>query len=91
MSCPCDIVESLQRYVDHGVPTGSFLQAVLENDLKESFARADDDNRDALFEIVNHCYNEIPGNCWGSPEKVEAWLAMHEAQRTTPQGGEAPC
>ena len=69
-----DIKETLDRYVNHQIPTGGFLQAVLENDLKEACARADDINRYRLFEIVQYCYNEIPSICWGTPEKVSKWL-----------------
>lgn len=69
-----DIIESIQRYVDRGIPTGGFLEALLSNDLKETCARADDDNRHTIFHIVAYCYNEIPSGCWGSPKKVEKWL-----------------
>ena len=68
------IKESLDRYVNNKVSPGSFLLAVLQNDLKESFSRADHINRNRLFEIVSYCYNNIPETCWGSPEKVHAWL-----------------
>jgi hypothetical protein len=71
---PFTIIESLDRYVDHRVPTGGFLNAVLANDLRESCARADWDNRSRIFEITNFCYNEIPAICWGSYEKVDEWL-----------------
>jgi hypothetical protein len=71
---PEDIVETLQRYVTHRVHTGGFLHAVLANDLRESFARADDVNRHCLFEIVSYCYNNIPSKCWGSYEAVDDWL-----------------
>ncbi len=69
-----EIKASLERYVNHKIPTGSFLRAVLENDLKEACGRADMINKHRLFEIVSICYNDLPGNCWGSPEKVRAWL-----------------
>lgn len=66
--------KAIDRYVNDHTPTGGFLQAVLENNLRESFGRADEEAREQLFEIVSYCYNHIPSNCWGSPEKVEAWL-----------------
>jgi hypothetical protein len=68
------IIEGIRRYADDHCPTGGFLEAVLSNDLAEAFRRADKDNRDAMFEIVMYCYNEIPSDCWGSPEKVRSWL-----------------
>lgn len=69
---------SLDRYVENRVPTGDFLRAVLENNLKETFRRADPRNRQDLFEIVQYVYNELPQACWGSPTKVDAWLDEKE-------------
>ena len=68
------IIESLDRYVEFHCPTGGFLDAVLRNDLKESCARADSQNLYLLFDIVSYLYNEVPWNCWGTPERVNAWL-----------------
>ena len=73
------IKESLDRYAQRHVATGGFLQAVLENNLKESMARADEDNQRDLFEIVCYLYNELPAACWGSPELVRTWLAQKPA------------
>ncbi len=78
MDAPPQIVAGIRRYVDERIPPGGFVTAVLENDLKEAFARADRGNIAAMFEIVTYCYNEIPASCWGSPEAVEAWLTPEE-------------
>ena len=67
-------LESLREYVEHRVPTGGFLKAVLTNKLSESFSRADNGNCAAMFDIVHYCYNKIPSACWGSDEKYENWL-----------------
>lgn len=72
--CPQEIVESLKLYVEKRVPTGGFLEAVLKNDLCEALGRADKVNSRLLKSIVMYVYWEIPGNCWGSEEKVDAWL-----------------
>ena len=69
----------LDNYAQHHVPTGSFLRAVLENNLAESFAHADDDNARDMHEIVAYVYNELPGSCWGSPERVREWLEQKPA------------
>lgn len=66
---------ALKRYTEQHIPTGDFLRAVLSNDLKEAFGRADDNNCTALFHIAAWLYNEAPSACWGSPEKVESWLS----------------
>lgn len=68
-------LDGLQRYVEHRVPTGGFLRAVLENDLKEACIRADLENIEVIPIYVHWLYNKAPVICWGSPEKVKAWLA----------------
>jgi hypothetical protein len=69
----------LARYLDQHIKPGSFLSAVLCNDLRESLACADDENTDSLQAIVAYLYNEVPSAAWGSPEKFQAWLeAGHE-------------
>jgi hypothetical protein len=60
-------------YIEQGILPGRFLRAVISNDLKESFAQADDINRLRMFEIVSWWYNEAPGPCWGSEEVMMNW------------------
>lgn len=69
-----DVIESLDRYVNHGIKPGGFLEAVLANDLMESFGRADMGNRLSLFDILSYVYNELPANCHGSYEMVNSWM-----------------
>jgi len=71
---PVATMQGLSRYAEVHQPTGGFLQAVLANDLAGAFARADDDNRAVLWEIVSYCHWQIPADCWGSAEKVQNWL-----------------
>ena len=71
------IKEAIDKYAKEGYPVGGFLTAVLENKLREAFARADVDNLRDMHEIVKYCWWEIPGNCWGSEEKVREWLEGH--------------
>ena len=66
--------DSIDRYVKDRIPTGDFLRAVLANDLREAFGRADAENIATMYQIVSYCWNEIPGKCWGSHEKVDSWL-----------------
>jgi hypothetical protein len=66
--------ESICLYVAHGLHPGGFLTAVLSNDLFGAIGRADDSSLDNLQKIVRHVYNDIPGDCWGSPAKVNGWL-----------------
>ena len=69
-----DIIETLDLYVNKRIPTGGFLEAVLSNNLSEACARADHINQQRLFQIVQYIYNNLPCDCWGSPEKVKSWL-----------------
>lgn len=73
--------ENINNFVKCGARPGGFLYAVLSNNLKESFGRADLENRRDMFEIVSYCYNEIPNTCWGSPEKVTAWMDKKQKER----------
>lgn len=70
------ILKGINRFVLLHEGKGDFITAVLCNDLREAFARADHLNQKVLFQIVSYCHNQIPGNCWGSPEKVKAWIEM---------------
>jgi hypothetical protein len=68
----------IRRYIDEHCPAGDFLTAVLQNDLKEACGCADDENLANLPAFVAYLYNEAPSLCWGSPERVEQWLAARE-------------
>ncbi len=71
-----DLYGALERYLNHGIMPGSFLTAVLENDLKEAFGRADIDNEANMKNIVGYMYNNFPSNAWGSKEKVRQYLTQ---------------
>ncbi len=64
-----------QRYIEHGIEPGSFLTAIICNDLREACACADDEMRHRLFDIVSWFYNEAPAQCWGGRERMAAWIA----------------
>lgn len=70
---PEHIQGGVQRYIENGITPGDFLQAVICNNLKESFMYADDINVVYMHEIVNWFYNYAPGVCWGSWERMEKW------------------
>lgn len=65
---------AMERYIAHGIPPGSFLTAVLEGDLFEAVGRADHINQQYLADYVTYLYNYAPLNCYGSREKIEAWV-----------------
>lgn len=62
------------RYIEGGIKPGSFLTAVICNDLQMAVGHADEASLAALPEIVRFFYNELPGNCWGSKKIMKAWM-----------------
>jgi hypothetical protein len=71
---PSHMREAAQLYIEHGVEPGSFLRAVLENNLCEAASRADATNLIFLHDYAWWLYNDIPASAWGSPAKVSAWI-----------------
>lgn len=71
---PPHLQDGLRRYIERGIPPGHFLMAVLEHDLFESMARADEASRAGLFELVSYIYNHAPMGCHGDRRRVEAWI-----------------
>lgn len=75
---PDYMMESLDRYLNHGILPGGFLQAVLSNDLAGACERADSINLANIPAYVGYLYNEAPRNSYGSYEQM---IAYAEAKR----------
>jgi len=71
---PENTLETIERYVQRGIHTGDFLQAVISNNLREAIGRADHGNLWALKQIVQVFHNYCPGECWGSFNAYKAWI-----------------
>lgn len=71
---PAHCRDGMRQYIEHGILTGGFLEAVLENDLRRAVERADDKNVSALPGYVRFLYNYAPAPCWGNPGKVRRWI-----------------
>lgn len=69
---------ALERYLNHGIMPGSFMTAILENNLVEACERADMDNSHNLKNIVGYVYHHLPSHSWGSREKVQSYLQSLE-------------
>ena len=76
---PEHIRRGVKNYIERGIIPGDFLQAVICNNLKESFNRADDINITRMLDIVDFFYNEAPFLCWGSEEKMYKWIERHRS------------
>ena len=79
---PEHLRKGFRAYIEEHHSIGHFGMAVLSNDLIEACRRADETNRPILADIVRWLYNEAPGDCWGSPEKVRLWLAQRRQPMT---------
>lgn len=73
------IKRRIDAYVEDGTPPGGFLTAVLSNDLFGAIGRADPDSMMDLKNIIGYIYNDCPGNCWGSKEKVRDYKGSRNA------------
>jgi len=73
--------DALRRYVELRIPTGGFLYAVLCNHLIDAVGRADHESVGDLQAIVSFLYNEVRGDCYGSREVVDRWLADREVSQ----------
>lgn len=72
---PDHMWSGVSNYFVRRITPGSFLRALLENrDVLTVVAMADDVNVISLQKWVRFLYNYVPGNSWGSPDKVQDWL-----------------
>ena len=74
-SIPERMKPGILRYIAQHIKPGDFLCAVIKNDLCHAVCRADDENIALLQVYIAYFHNEAPGACWGSPERMEAWLS----------------
>jgi hypothetical protein len=63
----------LVRYFSDGILPGSFLQAVLCNDLREAIVHGNPGSEHALRPLSTFLAYHAPDVAWGSREKVLAW------------------
>ncbi len=71
---PEHLVDGLAGYIAEGYPVGSYLEALLSNDLRGVFTRGDDEALAGLHSTMMFLYNDCPSVCWGAPSKVQAWF-----------------
>jgi len=70
---PIHMREATRRYIEQGILPGSFLRAVITNDLAGAFRTADDINLPLISIWVKFFYNEAPVTCYGSPAAMTRW------------------
>lgn len=72
---PTHMREGMIQYIEDGVRQGSFLMAVLCNDLMTAAVKADMVNSYCLRNYAIYLYNFAPQGCFGSTEAVDTWVA----------------
>lgn len=77
---PPHIVDGLIGYVANGVPPGSFLTAMLENDLVGIDRHADDASRACFWTLLNWIVWTAPAARWGNKNKVAGWMLQRQAE-----------
>jgi hypothetical protein len=65
--------QGIFMYLVHGIPPGSFLMAVLENDLYLATHKADVNNAQCLIGY-GLLLERLPENTWGSHSIVQEYL-----------------
>ena len=75
------MLDAIDRYINDRILPGNFLRAIISNDLRESTGRADDDNLRNIPAFVAFFWNEAPASCWGSTEKMKAWIENKKERR----------
>lgn len=70
---PYHTQSELRRYVEEGYMPGSFLTAVLCNDLFKAVAHADSSNIATLDDLVKFIYNRVDSRAWGSAQRMREW------------------
>lgn len=83
VTLPDNLKESLDAYEKEGRPTGSFLTACIDNNLRDAIGRADDESLAALPAIVGYLYGEMDLRCWGRPGAASDWIQKKQSERQT--------
>lgn len=78
---PNRMMEGINRYVNEGIKPGSFLTAIIRNDLTEAVDQADDNNLSNIPAFVSYFYNETPSTCWGSFDKMNGWMQAKREEK----------
>lgn len=76
---PEHLQEGLVRYLVYRIAPGSFLLAVLENDLAGAINRGDEASVAGLQALVRFLYHHAPAVAYGGPQIVRTWLTREES------------
>lgn len=77
--------DGIMLWLEKGIQPGSFLTAVIENDLRSAVAEADDHNIYLIPDYVRFFYNYMPHLSWGKPGAIEQWQHYINKHSELPQ------
>ena len=72
--------QGARLYMEEGIAGGSFLMALLANDVVTALNCSDDTNNQTLPEWAYWLQWQIPACSWGSVEAVQKWIS-HDGQK----------
>lgn len=70
---PAHMVWGVVRWICYGIEPGSFLKAVIDNDLRKAVVQADDTNINFLKEWAQFFHNTAPHGCSGDRTIARIW------------------
>lgn len=73
---PSHMHDGITRYMERGIRPGSFLLLMLRGELGAAKAHADPTNKACLPEWAVFFADHLPLKAYGTPLKVDAWIAM---------------
>lgn len=85
---PIHMQDGLKLYIENGIATGTFMNAVLNNDLVAAFSWCDDINEANMKNWAKFLYLYMPQEAYGSPAKVEAYKKSKARERSMNNGQE---
>lgn len=70
---PDHLREGVERWIEQGITPGSFLRAVIRNDLAQAVLRADDTSLASLPSIMRWFIEWGPNGSYGSDKVFSQW------------------
>jgi len=79
LGLPDYMKDAVIRWVFDGIPTGSFLEGILSNNLSQSVFYADGNNKHKIVEWTQFSHWYLPSICRGDSERVRDWKGLNNA------------
>jgi hypothetical protein len=71
---PEHLRDGIARYILYGIQPGRFLEGLLSNDLRGAATDSTPASFAAIPGILNFLYWNVPMDCYGTPERFNAWM-----------------